>query len=318
MPSTGFSAGAQASASYLAYGAETVWGTAAVDLTALRFTSESLVGSKTRDRPNEIDGQRSVSHAITTAEGAAGAINFAKSFGTYDAFIEALVGGVWGTVIPNVNILVDGSTFTSFTIEKKVQAAQFFRYTGMYPTGMNLQISNGAFVGGSFNFVGKSEAKAAAALDATVTAAPAGRVINASAGVISILLGGATIGKAVSMNFNIQNQGAGEQRAVGSTSAAGINPGILMATADCELYFADYSLYDRFIAESTAELAVRIQDTAGKGYTIKLLAPLVDAPAPGIQAKDRPVMQRVQLMGNPSPTAGANLGKTIEITRDAP
>jgi hypothetical protein len=305
---TGYSAGAQPSASYLAIGAETTWGTAATDLTRLRFTTESLAGTKTRDRPNEVDGQRSVSMLVTTGEGAGGTINFAKSFKTYDDLIAAVLGGTW-----TADAVTDGDVFTSFTIEKKLLASVFFQYLGMYPSAMTLNIATGAFVGGSFTFVGKGEQKATTSLDATLGAAPTGRVINSSTGVPSLLLGGSPIGKVNSMTFNLQNQGAGDQRAVGDIAAAGINPGLLMATADAELYFKDFSHYDRFRAESTDPLAVRIQDADGKGYTFTLLAPLVDAPAPGIQAKDRPVMQRIQFMANPDATTG----KTIEITRDA-
>lgn len=308
MPTVGFSAGAVAAASYLAIGPEAVWGTPATDLTRLRFTGDTLTGAKTRDRPNEIDGNRSVSMAVTTAQNAGGTINFAKSFATYDEIIAAVLGGVY-----TADVVTDGLTFQSFTIEKGIQAGQFFRYTGMYPSALTLNIDTGAFMGGSVTFIGKDEVKATTALDATLALAPVGRVMNSSTGVPLLTIGGEPLGKVRNLNFSFQNEGAAEQRAVGSIAAAGIDPGLLMASAEGEIYFRDFSMYDRFLNESTDELAVRIQDIAGAGYEIKLLAPLVDAPAPGIQDKTRPIMQRIQFMGNPSQSTG----KTVSITRYA-
>lgn len=109
MPATtGYQAGYETSGTQLSYGVESVWGTKpATTFQAIRYTGESLSGSKNRDRPNEINATREVSAAVTTKEGAGGAINFALSYGTYDDFLSVLLGNDWGAAVVIAGIAAD-------------------------------------------------------------------------------------------------------------------------------------------------------------------------------------------------------------------
>jgi len=97
MPATtGFQAGVEANATQYSYGVEAIWGTApATTFQAIRSTSESLSGSKRRDRPSEINTSREASAAVTTQEQAGGSISFALSYGTYDDCLSVLLGSDW-------------------------------------------------------------------------------------------------------------------------------------------------------------------------------------------------------------------------------
>lgn len=93
---TGYQAGIETTETQLSYLAESVWGTTpSAAFTALRTTSSSLQGSKSRTRPNEITGSRRVSTSITQQEQASGSINFNLSYGTYDDFFAGALGNDW-------------------------------------------------------------------------------------------------------------------------------------------------------------------------------------------------------------------------------
>ena len=92
---TGFSAAPSSNDTILSYTPESAWGALPANaFQAIRFTSETLAGSKKRDRPSEA-GQYEVSAAVTTEEMASGNIAFALSYGTYDQMIESAVGNDW-------------------------------------------------------------------------------------------------------------------------------------------------------------------------------------------------------------------------------
>lgn len=315
MPTAGYSIGASGGDAQLAYAPETTWGVVpGSGFKTMRITGESLAGAKERDRPNEIDGTWSGSSLVTTAVTAGGGVNFGASVGNFDDLMAAVFCNTWAAGVPGAgqDTLVDGKVLQSFTIEKRMQAGQYFRYPGAYPTGMTLNVATGQFVGGSFTFVAKNEAKSTTAAGA-YAAAGTGRIINASAGVSAITLGGSPLGYIESMTLNVTRQGAAQQRGLGSVSALGIDPGILIATVEANVYFKDFTLYDAFVAESEQAFSFRTADLADKGYTWTLLAPVVDAPAPGVQDKTRPIMQRVSFTSNPNAS-----GAHISVVRNLP
>ena len=93
---TGYQAGIETTETQLSYVPESVWGTTPNSaFNALRITSESLAGSKSRTRPNEITGSRRVAAAITQQEQASGSINFNLSYGTFDDFFAGALGNDW-------------------------------------------------------------------------------------------------------------------------------------------------------------------------------------------------------------------------------
>jgi hypothetical protein len=97
MPATtSYQAGTEANATQLSYAVESVYGVVpATTFQAIRYVSESLSDTKTRARPSEINNTREVSAAVTTQESAAGGINYALSYGTFDDFISVALGSDW-------------------------------------------------------------------------------------------------------------------------------------------------------------------------------------------------------------------------------
>lgn len=139
---TGFQAGTEANATQLSYGIEAVYGTVpATTFQAIRYVSETLADTKTRTRPSEINPTREVSAAVTTQEQAAGAINYALSYSTFDDFISVVLGNDWGTTSTIAGVAADialtntgatSATLISTTAGKftNIVAGQWIRLLG--------------------------------------------------------------------------------------------------------------------------------------------------------------------------------------------
>lgn len=139
---TGYQAGTEANATQLSYGIEAVYGTApATTFQAIRYVSESLADTKTRARPSEINNAREVSAAVTTQESAAGAINYAFSYATFDDFISVALGNDWQAPVTLAGVAGDialtntsatTATLISTTSSKfaNIAAGQWIRLLG--------------------------------------------------------------------------------------------------------------------------------------------------------------------------------------------
>lgn len=125
----------------MSYGLESQWGVApATTFQAWRMTSESMAGKKTRSRPDEINDSAQVSAAVTTQEGADGAINLALSYGTYDDAFCSLLNSSWSNALNIAGASGDiafvaqagGNKITSTTSNKfqNVVAGQYIKVMG--------------------------------------------------------------------------------------------------------------------------------------------------------------------------------------------
>lgn len=97
MPATaGYQAGIEANQTRISYAMETTWGIApSVAFQAIRYMSDTLALTKTRQRPNEINITREASQAVTTQQTAGGSINYALSYAVYDDFFSVALQQDW-------------------------------------------------------------------------------------------------------------------------------------------------------------------------------------------------------------------------------
>jgi hypothetical protein len=120
MPATnGFQAGLESGAVRVNYGQEVNWGVApSVAFKQLRMMGESMAGTKARSKPPEINYDRQASASVTTQESAAGGINFALSYGTYDDLFAGTLGEDYTApvaivgVAGDITLTVAGSLYT--------------------------------------------------------------------------------------------------------------------------------------------------------------------------------------------------------------
>lgn len=105
---TGFSAGVETNSTQIAYAVETAWGvTPSVQFQAIRYTSETLALTKTRQRPSEIVQTRESTAGVTTQQSAAGSVSYALSATTYDDFISVVLQNDWQTAQVIAGIAAD-------------------------------------------------------------------------------------------------------------------------------------------------------------------------------------------------------------------
>ena len=119
--------------------------------TDMRFTGESLQYNINTDTSKEIRADRNVVDLVHLDGSVTGDVNFELSYGTFDEFLAAAVGGVWVN-----NELKNGTQVPFFSIEKGfTDINQYLLFKGMAVNTMNLNFSVGAILTGSFGFIGR-------------------------------------------------------------------------------------------------------------------------------------------------------------------
>jgi hypothetical protein len=264
---------ASASNAYLLLGEESTFGTSPAAAQYLRFTGESLAYTAEAITSEEIRSDRNVTDVVRASVGVEGDVSFELSYGTYDLLMEGCFQSAFAS-----NILINGTQFLSYTIEKGFStqtsgvANEFFVFKGLVPGVMSLELATGSIVNGSFGFIGKSQntysGAGNAAYNNTVsspTAATTSDVMN----VVSMLTlqeGGGSIGNVQSMSIEIDN-GLREQRIIGSTALAGVGSGNFNCTGTLVAYFDSMALYNKFLNETATSLQAVLND-GSNSYTM--------------------------------------------------
>lgn len=169
--------------------------------------------------------------------------------------------------------LFNGTTQRSFSIERgALDVNQFFMYRGMNANKLSLSMASGAFVNGSFDFMGKDSVRTGATgLPGTPIPQTNFDVINALTGVGNILENGAALANTFikSLKLDIGNTLRG-QDAIGTLGFVGVVPGSLDITGELEVYLADGAMYDKFINNTASSMIWTMKDAAGNGYAMTL------------------------------------------------
>jgi hypothetical protein len=216
----------------LAYVVESVYGTTPATPTfkEARFTGESMNANIETTTSNEIRADRNVTDVIQTGQNAGGAVDIELSYGSFDDWLESLLFSTWST-----NVLKNGITQKSFTIEKTFEAGatdQYHRFTGAVANSLALSIQAGQIVTGSFDFLAKGASTGQAIISgATYTAPNTNDVINAAVNFSALGVTGVTSPAITALNLNITNN-LRQQAVVGSLESRGIGTGSFEVTGD--------------------------------------------------------------------------------------
>jgi len=144
------------SKSGLAYVAETVYGAppASPAMKGLRAKFGSKFELK-RDTfsSKEVSSTRQVMGMTYGNRSGSGSLPVELSYGSFDDFIEAVMGGTWTT-----NVLKVGNVGRSFTIEDQTSEVGVYEQNlGVVMSGLSLGIKPNAIVEGSFDFIFKDQ-----------------------------------------------------------------------------------------------------------------------------------------------------------------
>jgi hypothetical protein len=186
-----------------------------------------------------------------------------------------LTGNGGAAVTVSAAQVKNGTTQRSFTVEKNfADITQNITNVGLTVNKMSLALASGSILAGSFDFLGKSaSAQVGSLLHATVDPSTAFGVMNGVNNVSNILEGGAVLSGTYikSLSLDLSNNLRG-QEAIGTLGSVSVASGSIDLTGSLEVYFADATLYQKFINNTTSSLSFRVNDSSLNGYVITLPA----------------------------------------------
>ncbi len=169
--------------------------------------------------------------------------------------------------------LTNGVLQPSFTLEREHgDIAQFLSFRGMIVSKMSLSMQSGSAVTGSFEFLGKDQLVGTTSyLPGTETQSKTFDVINCVTGVGDVLEGGAPLAGTFikSMTFDLDNSLRGRD-AIGYLGNVDVGSGALKITGNLSVYFANTTLYTKFLQSTRTSLSFRMYDSAGNGYVVTM------------------------------------------------
>lgn len=214
--------------------------------------------------------------------------------------LTTTVASAASTLISSSRISNGVAALRSFCIEQShTDVTQFFMNTGRIPSKWDLSLSPGQILGGSFEFMGATQSRAAAtAFNTTPGAATSYGIMNCVTGFGNLLvrngagtsiLDGATI---MSMNVSIDGKLRG-QKALATLGNAGVGQGTFNMSGTMNIYFAGGTLYDLALAGNLATLIFSIQDSSHNGYVFTFSNIKCNVPKVPAAQMDQDVMLEV-------------------------
>jgi len=191
---------------------------------------------------------------------------------TLDANTPAVVGAAVTGVAVQSSRLTNGTTQTSFTFQKELNdVAQFFKYTGQTPSKMDVALSQGGLSSIKFDFKGSGvDRSTSTLLPSAATPSYTYDVHSGVSGSSCVLWeNGAPLSLVKSISMAYDNS-LREQNALCSLSPVGLGSGNINLTLQAEIYFADGSIFDRFINNTNTELVFSSVDGYGNGYVFTI------------------------------------------------
>ena len=176
-----------------------------------------------------------------------GSLEVALSHSQYDAFLEASLMGTWTT-----NVLKVGNTQKYFTFEEFDASVPLSRvFTGVEVDSLKLSIKPDAVVSAVFALMGRATSNGTVSIDTTPTAVLAGK--NPMTGALGSLTIDGVAGLVTSLDLSVTNS-IKMINTIGSTAVTASTNGAKSITGSLTVLLADSTLYNKFIANTTAAL----------------------------------------------------------------
>lgn len=208
----------------------------------------------------------------------------------------------------------NGTTQKSFTIEKGfLDAAEYFRYTGMVVNNLSLNVEAQQIVTGSVGFIGKDGTLQGTSLDASPTAANSNEIMNAIGNVGSIRENGVEVASPNyirSISLELANN-LRQQYAVGSDSLIGVGTGKCDVTGTINTYFGNSDVLDKFYDGTRTSIDFRLTDAAGNTYIFDIPEIEFESGNATAQGQDQDVFAEMGFRAMRDPTYGF----TIQVCR---
>ncbi len=238
---------------------------------------------------------------------------------TLDASTPAVVASaVTGCTISAAR-LTNGTTLRSFTLERHLSdVTQFFSFPGQAVSKFTIGFNSGALTEGTFTFMGKLGARAAVTvLPGSTAASNTYDIQNAVTGVGNLWENGAPITTTSIKTFTMEfDSGLRAQDAIGTLGLVGLGMGTFMAKGTIEVYFADGTIYDKFIGDTYTSFTVSTRDASHNGYVFTFPKAMLTSGKVSAGAKNTDVMASFEWTAyGDKANAVAALRKTVLIDR---
>lgn len=276
----------------------------------LRFTGESLNYTLSTETSQEIRSDRQIADLVQVGAEASGDVQFELSYGTFDSFMAAALGGSWST-----DDLTNGITVPFFSIEKGfTDINQYILFRGMAVNTMSLDFAAESILTGSFGFLGKDSIIAGTSgVPAVAAGGTLTEVMNATSNFADMSIGGSTYPCGInSISLNTDG-GLRAQNAIGNLGACSIAAGTFSPTGSISVYFSDATIYSNYIANSPFALTWKVRDAAGNSYVFSMPRVKITNATVVAGGLDTDVMLDLDYQALYDATAT----HTIKITRDA-
>lgn len=212
---------------------------------------------------------------------------------TLDAGTPATVASSVATCVVKTSRVMNGTTLTAFTLEKELaDITQFLTYRGMYCSKFSVGFNSAALTEGTFSFMGKDELiNQVTQLPGSPTASLSFDIQNAVTGVGNIWEGGSlmtgTYFKALTIEID---SGLRAQDAIGNLGAVGFGIGTFTAKGTLTAYFANETLYEKFLNDTYTSFSFYTKDGSNNGYVFTVPKAMLKNGKVQAGAKDTDIM----------------------------
>lgn len=170
--------------------------------------------------------------------------------------------------------LTNGQTMRSFTLERAhTDLTKFIAFRGFNVNKWSFNLQSGSKVTGSFEFMGKDQMtiSGTTVLPGTPVASETGDIMNAVTGVGNVLENNAPVAGTYikSMTFSVDNKLRGRD-GIGYLGYVDVAAGTLEVTGTMSVYFANETIYNKFINSQRTSFQFRMSDANGYGYVITM------------------------------------------------
>jgi hypothetical protein len=257
----------------LYYVAESTYGTTPTASPAfldLRHTACSLGLTKTTAVSEELHQDRQIRDFRHGTKNVAGDVGLELSYGSFDAILEAILGGTWAT-----DILKAGTTRRSFSLLRHFSDLAsgdkpYHLFTGCEFNTLSLTVPASGIVTGSIGVLGKGMSPLAdlSALTTPTTGDPTTtEPFDSFTGTVTE--GGSGIAIVTEISLNLDN-GLAARYAIGSAETLQPSIGRSNLTGSITAFFEDATLLEKFLNETESALVFTLLDPAGNSYTVTL------------------------------------------------
>lgn len=173
--------------------------------------------------------------------------------------------GVFNT---NTAIIKKGDTVHSFKVEKVFSdVSEYQLYSGGVVNSLSLDISPNSMITGSFSMLFKDSENQGSAFHNDVTDVTDNPPFDAFTGYIKE--GGVTTAETASLSISLEN-GFERNFVLMNSTCPQMTSGKSNATGSVTLYFANSTVYDKFVNETESSIELQLVDQLGNAYVIKL------------------------------------------------